>query len=227
MFLGLIIDSKYVALNYFEHAQWINNILVLLLVVFLYKKSPPRSKALLINAIIIAVIGEYVFSKVFGMYAYRLGNIPHYIPLGHAVVFLFVYNFCKKQQVRAHKKILEQVLTVIIIFLSLTFLIFKSDVYGFILTILIFYFLRNYPKEKLFYLTMYVFVVYTENLGTALECWEYPLIAFDKFNFLPSANPPIGVSFFYFGLDRGTVSIYKRMHKEAWARLKRMRALNG
>ena len=98
MFLGLIIDSKYVALNYFEHAQWINNILVLLLGVFLYKKSPPRSKALLIKAIIIAVIGEYVFSKVFGMYAYRLGNITHYIPLGHAVVFLFVYNFVKNNR---------------------------------------------------------------------------------------------------------------------------------
>jgi len=93
MLVGIIIDSKYVAVNYFEYAQWINNFLVLLLIVFLYKKSPPRSKALLINAIIIAVIGEYVFSKVFGMYTYRLGNISHYIHLGHAVVFLFVYNF--------------------------------------------------------------------------------------------------------------------------------------
>jgi len=86
---------------------------------------------------------------------------------------------------------------------------------------------RKYTKETLFYLKMYVFVFYTENLGTVLKCWEYPLIAFDKFNFLPSANPPIGVSFFYFGLDRGTMSIYKRKHKEAWARLKRIRAITA
>ena len=33
------------------------------------------------------------------MYSYRLYNVPHYIPFGHALVFLGVYSFSKKSKV--------------------------------------------------------------------------------------------------------------------------------
>lgn len=226
MLVGLFLDSEFVAKSYYEHAQWINNVLVVILFIFLYLKSPRRTREQLIYAFLIAIVGEYVFSKFLGMYTYRLENIPHYIPPGHAVVFLLVYNFCKKSEVRKHSHSIEKVLTIVIAILAISFLVVKNDIYGFLLTVLVFYFLRKHPKEKLFYLTMYVFVVYTEIIGTAFNCWEWPPIAFDKFSFLPSANPPIGISFFYFGLDRGTMSIYKRRHKKEWNRLKQIRAIS-
>lgn len=227
MLIGLIIDSKYVAVNYFKDAQWINNILVVFLFIWVYHQSPKRSRELLIYAALIAIVGEYTFSKLLGMYTYRLDNIPHYIPFGHGIVFIFIYNFSKKSEVKNRRKAIEKVFTISIFFAAFFFLIFKNDWFGFLLTLLVFFFLRNYPKEKLFYLTMFVFVLYTEVVGTFLECWKWPPIAFGKFSFLPSANPPIGICFFYFGLDRGTMSIYKRKHKEAWARLKRIRAITA
>ena len=54
-----------------------------------------RMKELMIFAVIIAVFGEYLFSIAFGMYTYRLENVPHYIPLGHAIVYVGVLYFSK------------------------------------------------------------------------------------------------------------------------------------
>ncbi len=225
LFLGLFFDSVFFAKNYFEHSQWINNICVIFVFIFCYYKGTSRIKEQLIYAFIIGVVGEYMFSLCLGMYSYRLNNIPHYIPFGHALVFLGVYSFSRKPKIRLNSKKINSFLTVSIILYSFLFLIFKNYVFGFVMTILVFYSLRKYPKEKLFYLTMYGVVVYAELIGTALNTWSWPKLAFNTFEFLPSANPPSGICLFYYGLDRGTMSIYKRRHKKTWTRLKRIRAI--
>lgn len=222
--LGLFIDSKYVAENIFKHAQWINNVLVTLVFGVLYYQATSRTREQLLYALVIAIVGEYLFSIVFGMYTYRLGNIPHYVPPGHAIVFVLVYYFSRKPKIKANRKKIEQFCTYLIIPFSLFFLFFYKDVFGFICTILVFYWLRKYPTERMFYLTMYCVVAILELIGTSFECWKWPVIAFNTFDFLPSANPPAGISLFYFGLDRATVSIYKRRHKETWKRFKRIQS---
>ncbi|KAB1157438.1 hypothetical protein F7018_10965 [Tenacibaculum aiptasiae] len=225
--LGLFIDSKFVADNFYENAQWINNVIAVIVFVFLYQKASARAKEQLIYALIIAVVGEYIFSILLGMYTYRLEKVPHYIPPGHAIVFVLVYYFSKKPKVKENRIAVEKFCLVLIALFSLYFLLIKNDVFGFLCTILVFFFLRKYPKERLFYLTMYCVVAILEFVGTGLDCWKWPEIAFNKFQYLPSANPPLGISLFYFGLDRGTISIYKRRHKEAWARLKRIRMIKS
>jgi len=159
------------------------------------------------------------------MYSYRLGNIPHYVPFGHAIVFLLVYAFTKKNKVRLNKKNIEKLLSITILVYATVFLILAKDVFGFVLTLLVFLSLRKHPKERLFYLTMYTIVAILEIIGTSFECWKWPTLAFDTFTFLPSANPPSGICLFYFGLDRGTMSFYKRRHKETWKRFKGIRNL--
>jgi len=210
LFLGLFFDSVFFSNQYFKHGQWINNICVVFVFIYCYYKGTPRVKEQLIYAFIIGIIGEHLFSLVFGMYTYRLGNIPHYIPFGHALVFLGVYNYSRKPKVRKHHKKIEIFLSVCITIYASLFLIFKNDIFGFIMTLLVFLSLRKYPKEKLFYLTMY---------GVT---WSWPKYAFNYFEFLPSANPPTGICLFYYGLDRGTISIYKRRHKETWKRFKKI-----
>ncbi len=227
LFLGLFFDSVFFAENYFKHSQWINTIGVIAVFIYCYYKGTARIREQLIYAFIIGVIGEHVFSLAFGMYTYRLGNIPHYIPFGHALVFLGVYNFSRKSQVRINSKKIELFLSISIAIYALAFLVFKNDVFGFVMTVFVFLSLRRYPKEKLFYLTMYGVVVYAELIGTSLNTWSWPKFAFNTFEFLPSANPPSGICLFYYGLDRGTMSIYKRRHKETWKRLQNIRLLNG
>ncbi|OSY87350.1 hypothetical protein WH52_11930 [Tenacibaculum holothuriorum] len=224
---GLFIDSKFIADNFYEHAQWLNNLIVVFVFSLLYFKSTSRTKEMLLYALIIGVVGEYIFSVGFGMYTYRLKNIPHYVPFGHAIVFVLVYYFSRKPKVKKNRTKIEKLCVFLIIPISFYFLLFKNDVFGFICTLLVFLFLRKYPKERMFYLVMYCVVAVLEFVGTGLECWKWPTIAFNNFEFLPSANPPIGISLFYFGLDRGTMSIYKRRHKKAWNRLKNIRSVNS
>lgn len=223
---GLFLDSKYLSENFFAQSQWINNVLVILVFSYLFTKGTSRIKEQLIYAVLIGIIGEYIFSIGLEMYTYRLENIPHYIPFGHAVVFLLVYTFSRKSKVRLHRKKIEQILSVSIFIYSFLFLIFAKDVFGFVLTLFVFLSLRKHPKERLFYLTMYVIVVIIEIIGTSFECWKWPVLAFDYFTFLPSANPPSGICLFYFGLDRGTMSFYKRRHKKTWNRFKSIKALS-
>lgn len=217
---GLFIDSKFVAENIYSNAQWLNNIIVSFVFVYLYINANPRTKQQLFFALIIGIIGEYIFSVGLGMYTYRLQNIPHYVPPGHAIVFVLVYYFSRKPQVKLNRKRIEQFCLLLIIPTSIYFLLLKSDVFGFVCTLVIFYFLRKHPKERMFYLVMYCVVAIVEFVGTGLECWKWPELAFNQFSFLPSANPPLGISLFYFGLDRGTLSIYKRKNKAVWDRFK-------
>ena len=73
----------------------------------LYKRSVKRTRKLMIYAVIIGFIGEYLFSIVLGMYTYRLSNLPFYIPLGHAVVYARTYCFSKASIVNKYQKEIE------------------------------------------------------------------------------------------------------------------------
>tara|TARA_R110001632_G_scaffold6324_5_gene25870 strand:- start:52882 stop:53631 length:750 start_codon:yes stop_codon:yes gene_type:complete len=224
IFVGLFIDSKYVVINY-QESQWIANALMIFIFSIVWLKVTIKVRELMLYAVIIGYVGEYLFSVGLGMYTYRLENVPHYIPMGHALVYIGVLYFIKTFYVKLNRKLLEKIFTGIIIIYALAFLVFKNDVFGFVLTAATLLILRNKPRERLFYLTMYLSIVFLEITGTSYECWEWPSKAWDYFTFLPSANPPSGISFFYFGLDLGCLWLYKQRHKIAWSRMKNIRFL--
>jgi hypothetical protein len=182
-----------------------------------------RIREQMIFAVIIAVFGEYLFSMVLGMYTYRLGNIPHYIPLGHALVYVGVLYFSKASAIIKNKGNLEYIFTGFIIVYATFFLIFKADVFGFLMTVITLLILSKRPRERLFYLTMYLTVAYLEIIGTSYGCWWWPTTAWDTISFLPSHNPPSGISLFYFALDLGTLWLYKKRHPIVWSRMKQIR----
>lgn len=219
---GLYFDSTYF-LAISSYGQQIANVLLILATLLIFYKASPRYKEQMLYAVVIGIAGEYFFSLYLGMYSYRLGNIPHYVPPGHALVYMAVIYFLKEKTVIPHKKLLEKVLVVFISLYTLFFLIVYNDVYGFILTVLILVLLRNKPRERLFYYTMYLVVAYLELIGTNYQSWFWPSFAFDKFTWIPSANPPSGISFFYFGLDLGCLWLYKKRHGIAWQRMKSIR----
>ena len=224
IFVGLFIDSKYVVINY-QESRWIANALMIFIFSIVWLKVTIKVRELMLYAVIIGYVGEYLFSVGLGMYTYRLENVPHYIPMGHALVYIGVLYFIKTFYVKLNRKLLEKIFTGIIIIYALAFLVFKNDVFGFVLTAATLLILRNKPRERLFYLTMYLSIVFLEITGTSYECWDWPSIAWDYFTFLPSANPPSGISFFYFGLDLGCLWLYKQRHKIAWSRMKNIRFL--
>ncbi len=224
IFVGLLLDSP-LAEQYLSNPQEVANGIMLVVFSIVMWRSTTKTRELLVYAVIIGFVGEYLFSILLGMYTYRLNNIPHYIPPAHALVYLGVLLFSKNVGVKQHKLLLEKIFTVIIIGYATLCLAIYTDVFGFVLTVATLLILRNKPRERLFYLTMYVTVAYLEFVGTGYKCWYWPSTAFDYFTFLPSANAPSGISFFYFGLDLGCLWLYKKRHKLAWGRMKMQRQL--
>lgn len=221
---GLFLDS-YHMLEITINAQFYANISMFICFVIVFWQVNSRIKEQMISAVIIAVLGEYLFSIALGMYTYRLENVPHYVPPGHALVYVAVLYFSKASSILKYRKQVELFFSIFIFIYASVFLIFKNDVFGFVMTIATLIILRNKPRERLFYLTMYITVAYLEIIGTNYLCWKWPATAWGVFDFLPSHNPPSGISLFYFLLDLGSLWFYKQRHKIAWNRMKILRKI--
>jgi len=220
--IALYFDGKDFAFI-FPNAQTITNIFMLIAFFLLYKRSVKRTRELMIYAVIIGFAGEYLFSIVLDMYTYRLSNLPLYIPFGHAAVYARTYTFSKASIIKKHQNKIVKLLTLVISIFTLFYLIVFNDIFGFIMTIFVFLILINRPKDRLFFLTMYVVVAVLEIGGTAYEVWSWPDTAFGVFPILKSHNPPSGISLFYFLLDIGCFVMYTQFNKKTWKRVKSMR----
>lgn len=219
---GLYFDSSFfIAID--PRGQLYANTLMLIVFGVLFYRATKRSKELMLYAVAIGIGGECLFSLGFDMYEYRLGNVPVYVPPGHAIIYIVTVYFCREKFVKLNRSLLEKWFAISIFIYAFCFLVFASDIFGFVLTILTLWLLRNKPRERLFYYSMYIVVVFLEIIGTTYKCWFWPDTAFGFIDFLKSANPPSGISFFYFGLDLGSLWLYKQRHKVAWGRMKRLR----
>jgi len=222
--LALYFDGKSFAALY-PNAQTITNCFMLIAFFLLYKRSVKRTRHLMIYAVIIGFIGEYLFSIVLDMYTYRLSNLPIYVPFGHAAVYARTYTFSKAPVVKKNKKVIVRLLTLVISLFALFYLIAFNDIFGFVMTVFVFLILLKRPKDQLFFLTMYIVVAVLEIGGTAYEVWSWPDTAFGFFPLLKSHNPPSGISLFYFLLDVGCFVLYTQINKKALKRVKYIRSI--
>ena len=132
--VGLFLDSFYMV-EITENAQIYANALMLFVFTITFFKVTKRIKEQMLAAVLIGFFGEYLFSVLMGMYTYRLGNVPLYIPFGHAFVYIAVLCFSKAASIKKHRILLEKVFAISIFMYATLFLIFKNDVFGFVLTI--------------------------------------------------------------------------------------------
>ena len=95
---GLFLDSFYMV-KITKNAQLYANISMLVGFTIVFWQVNKRVKEQMIAAVIIAIIGEYLFSIVLGMYTYRLQNVPHYVPPGHAIVYVAVLYFSRASSI--------------------------------------------------------------------------------------------------------------------------------
>ena len=218
----LFFDGTYFTTHILD-SQTPINILAILSFLLMYYRAYPRTRKLMIYAVVVGLLGEYFFSVFLGMYTYRLENVPWYVPFGHAALYGRVFIFSKDSYIRKHHKAIEQFFAIIIIALATMYLLFFYDVFGFVMTAGVFLLLLKRPKDRLFFYSMYILVAILEIGGTAFGCWKWPPIGFNVFEFLPSNNPPSGISLFYFLLDISCFFIYTQRNKIAWKRVKKIR----
>jgi len=219
LWIGLFLDSKIVS-GHFINNQYITNILVLFTFIWIYLKVSVKIKKLMLYGLILAFLGETLFSLVLGMYTYRLENLPLYVPLGHSIIYAGVFYISKEPILKRNKELAIKILYILMLVYSTVWLVFANDVFGFICMLVIIFLFRKKPHTKLFFLIMFFVIVYLELIGTYYECWYWPKIWFDTISFIPSANPPSGISVFYFGFDVGCLLIYRQFNKQKWLRLR-------
>lgn len=222
---GLFLDSKYMVPIY-KDTQHLATIVMLIGFFIVFYRATARIRKLMFYAVIIGFAGEHLFSIALNMYTYRLGNVPLYVPPGHAIVYVAAIYFCKEAYVKKYRKEIEKGFSILILGYSTLFLIFANDIFGFVMSLLVLFLLRNKPRERLFFLSMYIVVAFLEIVGTHYQCWAWPTTAYGVIPFLKSANPPSGISLFYFLLDLGCLWFYKQRHLVAWKRMKTIRVLN-
>jgi len=221
LWLGLYLDSQLL------NQQWITNLLVLITFLWIYTQVSKQIKQLMLYGLIVALGGELLFSLVFGMYTYRLENLPLYVPLGHTIIYACVYYFVKEPTILKNRENIINFLYITMIIYSTAWLIFANDVFGFLCLVVILWIFKRRPQTKLFFLFMFFAIVYLELIGTYYQCWHWPETWFDKVPFVPSANPPSAISVFYFGFDAGCLWFYKKLQPHKWRRLKTIKAIKA
>ncbi len=215
--IALYFDGTHFA-SIYPHAQLVTNCFMIVFFFILYYRSVKRTRELMIYGVILGFMGEYLFSILLNMYTYRLENLPLYIPFGHAAVYARTFSFSKNSTVRKHQAIITKWFSIIIISLATIYLLLFKDIFGFVMTIGVFVMLIKRPKDRVFFLTMYIVVAVLEIGGTAYSTWSWPSTAFGIFTFLESNNPPSGISLFYFLLDIGCFVLYTQINKTTWQR---------
>lgn len=171
--------------------------LVSLLIWFAYamilKIERAEVRLALVACLLIATIGEVVLSLVWGLYDYRLHNIPLFVPPGHVLLFWFGMQTVRSMPSRLLDAVLpvSGMLAVVLattsrdglsIFLWMFFLV--CWVWG---------------SERRFYAWMFVLALIMEVFATQIGNWRWqpsvPLLG------LPTMNPPLAAGSFYCVLD--------------------------
>ena len=226
LWLGLFLDSTYLS-EFVPKNQFITNALVLIVFTWVFLHVSKLVQQLMIFGVVIAYIGEVTLSLGLGMYTYRLGNVPLYVPFGHAIVYAGVYYITKEPWVRLHQEKITRILYPLMIIYASLWLIYAHDVFGFVCMLFVLILFRRHPETKLFFLIMFFMVVYLELLGTYYQCWTWPSIWFDKLAWMPSANPPSGIGVVYFAFDAACLLLYKFRNPKKWVRFRQRQKANS
>jgi hypothetical protein len=158
----------------------------------------PERRAQAVGVVIFATVGEVTGSIVWGVYHYRLGNLPMFVPPAHGLVYLTGVSLALA--LRPHARALVGVAAVAAsawALLGLTVLPHR-DVAGAVGVPLLLAFLCL-SRNRATYAGVFLVVAALELYGTAIGTWrwEHELPGLG----IPDGNPPSGVASGYVWFD--------------------------
>ena len=201
--VGLLADSRITAL-------WQQYLLGGLTFVVLYLaalKAPQEQRMQIWFCVGVATCFEIFSSLIWGIYSYRLHNVPLFVPPGHGLVYLFGLLAAQTPLVtRYGRRVAYAVLggagawallglTVLPMFTG------RMDLQGAMCLPVFTYFLLRSPRWPLF-AAIFIIVSELEIFGTALGNWSWLPNA--PWTGIPSGNPPSVIAAGYCIID-GTV----------------------
>jgi len=144
--------------------------------------------------VVIATAGEMFLSLVWGLYAYRLGNIPLFVPPGHALLLLLGLSLSRRLS--------EAAAAFVIVAAGVLALVLAAshvDTLGLALFALLAATSAVFPSQRRLYASTFILALALELYGTALGSWTWSHeVAFPG---LVTTNPPFAAGAFYAALD--------------------------
>jgi hypothetical protein len=160
--------------------------------------APPERRAQALGVVCFATIGEVTGSLLWGVYSYRLHNLPLFVPPAHGLVYLTGLSLAAAA--RSHARALVATAAVGAAtwgLLGLT-LLPRRDVAGAFGVPLLLYFLWR-GRNRAIYAGVFLVVAPLELYGTAIGTWRW---AHDLPGLgIPDGNPPSGVASGYVWFD--------------------------
>ena len=175
---------------------------LLLLVLTRRETTPVRVQVAVV--VLFATAVEYTFSGWLGVYTYRLGNVPSFVPPGHGLVYLCALALGRSRLFAGQRRALVT-LTVVggggyaVWGLLLSA---RHDVLGAFWFLCLLGFLR-WGRSALLFVGAFVVVTYLELLGTAIGTWAWQPM--DPTGHIPIGNPPSGAAGGYGWFDLAAV----------------------
>ena len=169
----------------------------------LWARTSARERPSLAACLAFATAGEVFLSLVWGLYEYRLGNIPLFVPPGHVLLFFLGTQIAARLPERAEWWVALLALPVVAAFAWS-----GRDTLGPLLYGLFLLCLAISPSRRL-YATMFVLSLAMELYGTWMGNWvwarQVPWLG------LAADNPPLAAGAFYCVLDLLVVSVATRL----------------
>ncbi|HEY4375145.1 MAG TPA: hypothetical protein VGN52_24700 [Burkholderiales bacterium] len=189
---GLAIDRRF---------GWAGQALVSLLVwlelALLCARLPRSIGERLIACTWISGCGEIIASLVWGLYDYQFGNVPLFVPPGHALLYLGGLLIAERlpARVASYGPYLVPLLAAPVV----AWLAWRGlDEFSLPLFLLFVAFVLFAPEKRL-YATMFMLALAMELYGTAVGNWTWRAQA--PGTGLPTLNPPLAAGAFYCLLD--------------------------
>ena len=185
---GLLLDYHWAA-----YGQVVVNFFAWAVAFGLWLQASPRVRAALLACVIFATAGEIFLSLVWGLYEYRLRNIPLFVPPGHVLLYFLGTQIAARLPARS-----EWWITAAAAPLVMALAWNGRDTLGPILYALFIACVIISPSRRL-YATMFVLSATMEIYGTWIGNWrwsaEVPYLG------LTAMNPPLAAGAFYCVLD--------------------------
>jgi hypothetical protein len=193
--LGLWLDSQggMPAQHLLSLATW-----GFLLTALRYATSMERSQTAVVVAV--ATAAELMGSVWWGVYEYRLGNLPLFVPAGHGLVYLTGLRLSQSAWATRHRDaFVRAAIAGVLGWAALgLFVLERRDVAGAVGAVVLAVFLLRGRAPQV-YAGVFFFVAYLEIYGTAVGTWTWaehiPALG------IPDGNPPSGAASGYVLFD--------------------------
>jgi hypothetical protein len=172
-------------------AAWIALVLAL-------RDVAPLLRVQALVVVVVATCAEIVGSIVWGVYTYRLENLPSFVPPCHGLVYLAGVSLAAWAAPRKDLLVRVALLAVLAWGIAGVTVLPRPDVAGAIgAALLAVYLIRGRAPE--IYAGVFLVVAWLELYGTAIGTWEWAVAI--PGTVVPQGNPPSGVASGYVWFD--------------------------